>query len=124
MSTEKNDYVKLTLEYRTWTSKKNGNSGEDYCLNNSTRETADVFGHKANISISKAGEKFEASSGWNVWIWFNEMTHQEAEAFKEEYGETIYIHAPTREYITVQQYDELFNTSDTVQTSQQPTQSF
>ena len=116
----KSDYAKLTLELKPWTNKA-GKSGETWCFNNANQGTIDCFGHKATISISKPGEEFQ-QAGAKVFIWLNDMTATEAEAFVEEYTENIYIHIPTQERLTVQQYNELFNS--TAQTSTQPSTSF
>ena len=119
----KEDYAKLTLEHKPWTSKKNGNSGNTWCFNNSGKESIDCFGHSATISISKAGQSFDTASKDSVFIWLNDMTGTEAELFMEEYCDTIYIHVPTKELLTVAQYDELFSTTSQ-QASQQPSTSF
>jgi hypothetical protein len=118
----KSDYEKLTLELKPWTNKA-GKSGETWSFNNANQGTIDCFGQKATISISKSGEEFK-SAGAKVFIWLNDMQTQEHDAFVEEYGDSIYIHIPTQELLTVQQYDNLFNSTATQQTSSQPSTSF
>ena len=122
MTDTQTEYIKLNLEKRTWTSKTSGNSGETYCFNNSGKNTINCFGHSATLSISKAGEKFNASQS-SIFIWLNDMTKTERDAFVAEYGETIYIHEPTKELLTVEQYKEL-GIDTTIQPSVQPSASF
>ena len=118
-TTSQSSYLKLGLELREWTSKKNGSSGEDYCFNNNASKYVDVFGMRGKLSYTKAGEDFAKTAVDSCFIWLNDMDDDSYEAFVEEYGESIYIHRDTKAFITQQQYDEL-DIGATEQTSSQP----
>ena len=118
-TTSQSSYLKLDLELREWTSKKNGSSGEDYCFNNNASKYVDVFGMRGKLSYTKAGEDFAKTAVDSCFIWLNDMDDDSYEAFVEEYGESIYIHRDTKAFITQQQYDEL-DIGATEQTSSQP----
>ena len=83
------DYIKCHIEKRDWTA-KTGKTGSTYCINNQLRETAEIFGHKAKVTIAKKGEDFNSSEGFNVFAWLDEMTAAMHEAFLEEYGVYVY----------------------------------
>tara|TARA_R100000458_G_C8122010_1_gene140509 strand:+ start:262 stop:609 length:348 start_codon:yes stop_codon:yes gene_type:complete len=114
------DYVLLAIEEREWNSKRTGNSGKNYCLNNSAQNTIDCFGHKGSLTIINQGEELATSNAPKVFLWLNDMGKDEYEAFVEEYGTEIYIHIPTKTFITVEE----FNNLGVEQTSAQPSASF
>ena len=117
------DYVLLNIEKREWESKTTGNSGSTYCFNNSKSDTIDCFGHEASISISQPGQQFSSGQP-KVFMWLNKMSDDMYEAFVEEYGESIYIHIPTKKLLTVSEYADLGIDRTSEQTSAQPSASF
>jgi len=119
------DYVLLSIEKRDWNSKRTGNSGSNYCLNNSAQNTIDCFGHKGSLTIINQGEELAVSNAPKVFLWLNDMGQDEYDAFVEEYGTDIYIHIPTKTFITTDEYADLgVSTTDTQQTYTQPPTSF
>ena len=110
---DNNDYILLNIEKREWASKTTGNSGSTYCFNNSKTDVVDCFGHEASLSISKPGEQFSSGQP-KVFLWLNKMTDTMYQAFLEEYGDSIYIHIPTKKLITIAEFKVLgLDTSDT-----------
>ena len=114
------DYVLLTIEKRDWQSKRTGNSGSNYCLNNSAQNLVDCFGHKGSLTIIEQGKELATNNAPKVFMWLNDMGQDEYDAFVEEYGDSIYIHIPTKQFITVEEYDNLGADTATEQTSSQP----
>ena len=113
------EYVKLTLEKRTWSSQKTGGSGENYCFNNQSSKLTEVFGHKASVSVFIPGQDANNSVEPQVYIWLNDMTDTMYEAFVEEYGEEIYYHIPSKKELTVEEYNNLgIDTTQQAQASQ------
>ena len=112
------EYVKLTLEKRPWASQRTGKSGENYCFNNQTSKTTEIFGHKASVSVFIPGQDATKSVEPQVYIWLNDMNDDMYEAFTEEYGQDIYYHIPSKKELTVDEYNALgIDTSQQAQAS-------
>ena len=109
------DYIKLQLEKRGWASKRTGNSGETYCLNNQANSTGTLAGHSYSLSILTPGDK--AKTEPTIFAWFNDMTDDMFNAFVEEYSDTCYLHVPTKKILTATEYADLG--VETAQPSQQ-----
>ena len=106
------EYIALKLEKREWTSKTTGATGSTYCFNNQKNSNVEFGGHSISLSILDGSTQQVKEP--KVFGWVNEMTDAQYEAFIEEYGDTEYIHTPTKEMITQQEYDEL-GVEDTTQ---------
>ena len=102
------------LEKREWTSKTTGATGNTYCFNNQNPDRVDFCGHSVSVSILTNDTKTQAP---RVFAWVNEMTDAQYEAFIEEYGDSVYLHVPTKQMLTKKEYDEL-GIEDSAQSTQ------
>ena len=111
------NYIKLSLQKIAWQSTAKGTSGEDWAYSNrKPQKTVNFFGDESTgftISRLKRGAKKIAEQSEDmVTIWLNGVTDAEAELYRSEYGDEVYVDSDDN-LITVERYQELMSSTET-----------
>ena len=127
------NYILLTLQKISWSSattgksEAKGTSGEDWAYSNrKPQKKVNFFGDEAtSFTISrlqKGVKKVTNQSDDLVTIWLNGVNDEEAELYRAEFGDEVYVDSDDN-LITVARYEELMAEGTDVaddSTSEQP----
>ena len=110
------NYIKLALQLIEWVSASKGTSGSTWAYSNrKPQQKATVFGDSntnATITRLKRGSTPVASTEELVTVWLNDVTAEEVELYKAEYGEVAYL-SPNNELVSEEEYLKVDTHQDT-----------